>query len=1303
MGRNPVTILHVAWLRIAAALALCVLAILVAPASVFAADSLKGVALVIGNGDYEHLSKLANPENDANDVEQLLSKLGFETTATNDRDSRRLRRDLEGFAEDAEGADVAVLYYSGHGIEAGGRNFLVPVDADLSSLDNAGESLVPIDALIDKLKSEVPIVIVMLDACRDNPFPADAVVKLSPDAKPEPISVSGLGASRSAVSLNPTVRTAMSDPNVGTVLAFAAEPGKVALDGNPGENSPYAAALLRHLSAMAGDEFGMVMRMVAEEVYLKTGGQQRPWVNESMRRLLYLGKTPDQPTGAEGDILTERRGLLVTIAALPDPQRRTVETIATDAGVPMDALYGMMSALGSEIPSDPKELDTLLRSQTDKVKAMIAERDTLKSADPEIMRLSALADEALAEGALNTAIDLRQQAKARAEEVEATVEDAEAQLKQRRVELAEVYAKSAESYALAFKHREAASDYEEAARQVEKWDDEKTFWYLRAASTAYLDAGKLRGGARDLEKSVDNGKQAASMAERLLADNPDDRDYWQDISAQTLNNLANAASALFGANKSVDSLNDSIVAYEKSLTVLSRERVPMDWVVVQHNLAGSLMILGENKNDPDLIRRAIAAYQDALTVWTPDSDAQKWAIGISGRGGAQNILGRMTNDKAVIEESIASLKAALTVQTQENATLDWAWTQRQLGDSYAELARLTHEQGDIDRSMAASQEALKVYTLDKAPRTWAQTMTDMAFAYTDTSTNETRVAALRKSSAIYEQVLAATKADELPNEYSLAAGNLGRGLLELGKTGKDIAMVDRAIAMLRQNADLYAGIGRPTSQASDLTQVAEGLVTSGNLRSSAAEPQEAIDLYFKAMDIYRAEGDAETADALRYSQSFAYVELGYQKSKTGDNAGAAVAYGQSLALRDREKNPDLWRFSANELGIALQNQGYKEDGVETLKKSVDAYRQALSAAPRDTRRDKWIEIQGNLISVLRNIADRTPTKDAYLALADADAALVGEKDGARERDGRDITEADRVWALSRAAEVGNDFALMQQAIEAHRKLLAATDLADTDRIYPTLQLIRSLFVGANLGGGDAMRREAIAATDASWPLIERGGTLDRKVGALLDRANLMAAIAASEPSAYAPADIEAAFQRAIALADPARDAAVWRNALTQLASYQLSGMENPDFPLDRMNSGIITLRTMVDATPRQAEPQAWGEAANWYGYALSLRGKRETTTASFEAAVPVLRDALTAFEISNNPVSAAHTRDSLCGALVGLGRLQKQRAVIQEGIENCASAEAYMREHQMASVLPIVEANLADARKALAELGSTPE
>ncbi|MBX3581475.1 MAG: caspase family protein [Rhizobiaceae bacterium] len=1290
--------------RIGSLVAVFAAALLLLPALAQAQDAgrpLRGVALVIGQSEYEHLSPLPNPANDADAIETLLSDLGFDSVRRSDRKASNLSRDLERFAEDAEGADVAVLYYSGHGIEAGGENWLVPVDADLSALDDAGDKLVPVSALVDKLKATVPVVIVMLDACRDNPFPPGAELRLSPDAEPVAVGNTGLGLSRSAVSLKATneAATPAADENVGTVIAFAAEPGKVALDGEAGTNSPYAAAVLRHFDAMAGEEFGMVMRMVAEEVYLKTGGRQRPWINESLRRLLYFGEKPDEMTGDEGEILRERRGLLITISALPDPERRTIESVAADTGVPMDALYGMLKALGADVPDDPGQLETLLRGQTEKVKAMIAERDTLKSTDPEIMRLSNLADQALAEGALNTAISLRQQAKARAQEVEATVEDAEEQLRQRRLELAEVYAKSAEAYALAFKHREAGADYEEASRQVERWDDAQAFWYMRSASTAYLEAGKLRGGLLDFEHASETGKRAAEMVERLSANNPDNAQYWQDISAQTLNNWANATNALYSSSKRREALAQSIDAYERALKILNRDRVEQDWVVVQHNLAGALSLLGESEDSDTRLEEAVKAYEAALTVWTRDADPLKWALATANLANTQTKLGERRNDEEMLRKAIASFESALEVQTQDNAPLDWAWTQGELGDAYGQLARLTHDEADIRKSTAARQEALKVYTLDRAPRSWGQMMHNMAVDEQEAAPPEKRKEALQKSMAIYGQVLAALTPQEQPVEYALSAGNLGSVKVELGKAEKDEALIESGIETLRETIALYEQLERPIDVAFNMQDIGMGYVELGKIRSSTVEPELAIETYQQVIDIYTRNGEASRVDGVRRSLAFAQVELGYQRSRAGDYAGAVEAYRAALDNRDREKDLENWLFAANQVAIALHNVGSREEGVDNLRKAADSYRLALSATPADKTED-LAETQGNLLGVLRTISERTQSAQDYVALADAYGASVSLKDRTRDRNSRDIDAANRAWALGLAGEYGNDLKTLREAAAAYRGLPKTPDIPAADRVFYLLQFQRTLFLAANAGAGDEARREAIALVDENWPLIEKEGSAEQKVNALIDHANLIYALSYSDPASYAPKQVEDAFSRAVAAARETGDLALLRSAQKALAGYQFANVEDPAFPAESLRSGLVTLRDLLDATPKQSEPAAWAEAANWYGYALSLQGKRESNPSSFEEALPYVRESLALFESAQDKTSAAHVRDSLCTALVGLGRLTKKRDLVAEGVENCDLAVTYMRDQKMVDVLAIAEENQAEARKALAELGS---
>src|SRR4029079_14069756 len=127
--------------------ALLLVAFFIGPAAAQEVKPLKGVALIIGQSRYAHITQLANPANHARAVDRLLTALGFDTRTVSDRETALLRRDLDRFAEDAQGADVALLYSSRHGIAAGGENYLVPTDADLSALDDAGEKLVPLSTI----------------------------------------------------------------------------------------------------------------------------------------------------------------------------------------------------------------------------------------------------------------------------------------------------------------------------------------------------------------------------------------------------------------------------------------------------------------------------------------------------------------------------------------------------------------------------------------------------------------------------------------------------------------------------------------------------------------------------------------------------------------------------------------------------------------------------------------------------------------------------------------------------------------------------------------------------------------------------------------------------------------------------------------------------------------------------------------------------------------------------------------------------------------------------------------------------
>src|ERR1700686_5333150 len=201
------------------------------------------VAFVVGNGAYKNVAQLPNPPVDAKAMAGVLRNVGFDvvegTNLTRDKMTERL---LE-FGKKAQGADVAVFFYAGHGIAISGTNFLLPVDADIKSeMDVKLGSAINIDLTLDQTMSDAKVKLVFLDACRDNPFAA----KIKSNSATRSVSVQqGLAEMKSGE---------------GTLIAFATGPGQTALNGEVGTNSPFTRALMANIAA-PGAEIQQAMTM----------------------------------------------------------------------------------------------------------------------------------------------------------------------------------------------------------------------------------------------------------------------------------------------------------------------------------------------------------------------------------------------------------------------------------------------------------------------------------------------------------------------------------------------------------------------------------------------------------------------------------------------------------------------------------------------------------------------------------------------------------------------------------------------------------------------------------------------------------------------------------------------------------------------------------------------------------------------------------------------------------------------------------------------------------------------------------
>jgi hypothetical protein len=231
------------------------------------------LALVVGNSAYRNTPSLVNPKNDAGAMAEALKRLGFNVIRGIDLSANEMRQTVRQFAVALQSADVALFYYAGHGLQVNGQNYLVPVDAKMqSSLDLEFEAT-NLQVVIDLMEREAKTNLVFLDACRDNPL-ARTLAR-------------SLGASRSTTIGQGLARI---ESGIGTLIAYATEPGNVALDGD-GRHSPFTEALLKHIKT-PGLEVGRMLRRVRGTVLKKTKGKQVPWEHTSLVGDFYFGSSP---------------------------------------------------------------------------------------------------------------------------------------------------------------------------------------------------------------------------------------------------------------------------------------------------------------------------------------------------------------------------------------------------------------------------------------------------------------------------------------------------------------------------------------------------------------------------------------------------------------------------------------------------------------------------------------------------------------------------------------------------------------------------------------------------------------------------------------------------------------------------------------------------------------------------------------------------------------------------------------------------------------------------------------------------
>ncbi|MER8980065.1 MULTISPECIES: caspase family protein [unclassified Mesorhizobium] len=683
------------------------------------------VALIIADDDYRLIRPLANPVHDGEAMGAVLKKLGFEVVLETNRDLRRMRRALDDFRQDAKGADVALVYFSGHGVEISGDNRLLPVDADPSSLDALEKTSLPLEEVRKTVAATAKVGLIMLDACRSDPFSGT------------------VGDGRGATSLVKDVvenvrpglgRTGRAE-NI--LFAFSAAPGETAADGT-GQNSPFTTALTKYLGT-SGLEIRSVLTLVQQEVYDLSRGKQLPYVESGLPKLFFAAAAMEQ--------LPERERLLLAMADVTPEMRGEVEQVASDADMPLAPLYGVLiSSDASHLSAD--SLNARLREAADAFVKVRGEMRTLASDDPQVTELRRQAEEQLSLGAFDGArailakaadIDNVSRNALKANFVGRTLSEAATRFLSGGAARADLdYATAINDYeSVLALYREAGQTdltLDQADRQIRTLDELGKLYTLvgntdaagrafaalvsnlelrsaretdpsvkRDFAVSHIKLGNVKLAQGDLPEALENYRTARTMLRDLTAAEPDRLPWFGDF-AMVDDKIGNVL-VTQGDLASAAQVYQESLSIKKQLADNEPERAELqrDLTITYDEIGGLARVMGRLDN-------AQMAYEESLKVRLALAEKKPWDaerqrdVSVS-----HDTIGDLKRERGDAAGALASYKAGHAIVEQlVGRDPDNSELKRDLSVGNAKIGNALSDQEDWPAALAAYRQALSI-------------------------------------------------------------------------------------------------------------------------------------------------------------------------------------------------------------------------------------------------------------------------------------------------------------------------------------------------------------------------------------------------------------------------------------------------------------------------------------------------------------------------------------------------------------------------------------------------------------------
>ncbi len=984
-----------------------------------AASADRRVALVFGTDRYDTLRPLSNAVNDARAIEDALVALGFEVFSEQNRDLKRMRRALEDFELDAAGADMAFVFFAGHGVEVEGQNMLLPADADASSLDALKQSSLALNEVQSIVSRVAASTLIVLDACRDDPFASIS-------------DPNGRGAF--SLALSDTVRAGLGRMGSAdnTLFAFSAAPGETASDGE-GDNSPFTTALTKYLGT-EGLEIRSVLTLVQQDVYDRTMGRQLPYVESGLPNLFFANETTDD--------LPERERLLLAMADIDDGVRQDVERVARDLDAPLAPLYGAL--IGSDLASLDREQRGLKLREA--ATAFTKVRDQLRLLSSEDQRVTALRQEAEAQLLLGAFAGARERLTQAARIDASSRETLKDNLVRRTLSEAATHYLNGGAALAELRYDLAIGDHERAIDLYTEIADED---FTPEGRVQQLDAlgtlGQIHVTTGDLSSAAVTYRKQLDASRAAIAQDPENADLHLTL-ALAHDNLGDV---LFEQGR----IAEALVHYQEGLAtrVLLSDANPFD-EDIKFALSNSYHRLGQIYHRQGDLEKAELLYleknQLVSSMVATDPDGYRWQRDLSL---ADERLGDIMRERGDLEQALSRYEASLSriVPIRDKNPEDLELVRfttislDRIGDVLAAQGRRIEALEKFEESRALREGLVK---LDPANTDWQYIL---GISHERIGDVLARLGDAEAATQAYEakhKVVADLSASDPTNVRWL----------------RDLSVADERLGLMaRDRGDFEEAKQHIRSSLNRMQAVRAAGTTDLELTRFVSFTQDLLG------DVYREEGDRDTALALykdslalreelveidpnnqdwRFILGVSHERIGRAYLKAGQPEEAFEAFRNEVAtmtvLLDQDPGNANWARAvslSNEwVAKALLENGLPRDAIDQYRISLDRMSRVRDENPNNSSYQRFTAItMRNIGQIYGSLGELDQALELFAQSEDLLVPLL-TADRGNTRALRDL------WSVRKAAlEAGGDVQIF-----GPRALETAQALEDLDALNP---------------------------------------------------------------------------------------------------------------------------------------------------------------------------------------------------------------------------------------------------------------